>query len=94
MPTALALAFLLQSAAPAATPGATPAAASSVAGVEVAAPAPDPQKVADDLALVYDQSCGGRIYGTYAEACNGLAAQLREARAAARKAAVAKGKAR
>ena len=33
----------------------------------------DPAAIAANLADMYEKSCGGRIYGTYAEACNGLA---------------------
>ncbi len=87
-PVALIALALLQAA-----PPASPAAASTtVPGVSVTAPppAPDPVKTAVELADLYDKSCGGRIYGTYADACNGLAAQLRRAQAEARKAQRAK----
>ncbi|CAN5207210.1 hypothetical protein BH09PSE2_BH09PSE2_16950 [soil metagenome] len=85
---------LLQTAPPATAPVApqTPAPApvsTTVSGVEVTA-APDPVQTATELADLYDKSCGGRIYGTYADACNGLADQLRKAQAAARKAKAAK----
>ena len=59
-----------------------------VAPVAVTAPgaAPeDPVAIARNLAVTYDQGCGGRIYGMYADACNNLAAQLRKAQAAARR---------
>lgn len=89
---ALAFGLLLgQSAAPtpAPAPGAPPTAVSSVT---VTAETPsDPAAVAANLADMYDKSCGGRIYGTYADACNGLAESLKQARAAARKAERAKG---
>ena len=75
---------IVASPAPAAQP-ATPVSGAGT-GVVKSEPAPDPAKTAADLADLYDKSCGGRIYGTYADACNGLSAQLRQAQAAARKA--------
>ena len=77
-------------ASPAPTAQPAPPVAGAGTGAVAPDPAPDPAKVAADLADLYDKSCGGRIYGTYADACNGLAAQLRQAQAAARKAERAK----
>ena len=97
MIAAAALALLLvqapaQAAPPAAASTATPTPVSPV--VVPAAPAapaaPDPEKIAADLAMVYEQSCGGRIYGMYADACNNLSAQLAKAQAEARRAAKVK----
>ena len=61
----------------------------------IVTPAPaeaDTERVAAELAQVYDQSCGGRIYGTYAQVCNTLAAQLAKAQGEARKDAARKAK--
>ena len=78
---ALALALLAGQAAPAA------ATQTPVSPVTVPAPAAaeDPVALAQSLAVTYNQGCGDRIYGMYAEACNTLAAQLRKAQAAARR---------
>lgn len=100
---AIALALVLeQTPPPAAPPAPAPPAAPAPQGeaapntvspvVVTAAAAPDPEQIAADLARMYDQSCGGRIYGTYADACNGLASQLAKAQAEARKSAARKAK--
>lgn len=92
MTVALALALLsLQAATAPPTPAAPPPPAQTTTVsplvVEAPAPAPDPEKIAADLAVVYDQSCGGRIYGTFAQACNTLAEGLARAQADARRSA-------
>lgn len=105
MTLALALTLLSLQATPPAAPATTPVAPPPAAAaptipttvsplvVEAPATAPDPETIAADLALVYDQSCGGRIYGMYADACNTLSSQLAKAQAEARKSAAKKAKA-
>ena len=80
----LTLVILLAGQATAVSP--TPVAPPVAETPATAEPATDPAAIAANLADMYEKSCGGRIYGTYAEACNGLAESLKQARAVARRA--------